>query len=115
MTMNGRSRLPNRRPSSVLSFMFNGMEYTATMGFYPDGALGEVFIDCSRIGSTAAHMAQDAAVLISLAIQHGVPIEVMRAAMGRGDDPATGPMQPHSVAGAVLDLIDVEGLVTWPG
>ncbi len=105
-----RERLPDRRHSDVVRVVHRlrggAQPYTATIGYYPDGRIGEVFIDAAKDSNDGANLARDVAVLISLALQHGVPIEEMRAAMGRGED-----SQPHSVAGAVLDALAHEAML----
>ena len=47
--------------------------FTVTIGFYADGTVGEVFIDGGKTGQDMQSIARDAAVLLSLALQHGVP------------------------------------------
>lgn len=103
--MNARISLPNRRQSALLNFEFGAMRYAMAVGSYAGGGPAEVFIDCvaTRTGRSAhtsmmASVCRDAAILISLALQHGVPAETMRNGITRGDvgDPAT-------VIGAVLD------------
>jgi hypothetical protein len=105
LAMTERQRLPNRRPCSSLVFRHNGSPYNLTVGFYTDGQVGETFIDGPRIGSEMANLVHDVAVLVSIAIQYKVPVEVMRGAVGRPEVTGTA----HSIAGAVLDLIVREG------
>ncbi|WP_127752678.1 hypothetical protein [Devosia sp. 1566] len=100
-----RHRLPNRRSCTTLAFRHNGAAYNLTAGYYADGQIGEVFIDGPRIGSEVSHLVHDIAVLVSIAIQYHVPVEVMQGAVGRTEITGT----PHSVAGAVLDLVAGEG------
>jgi hypothetical protein len=88
-----------------LFFRHNGSPYNLTVGFYADGQVGETFIDGPRIGSEVAHLVHDVAVLISIAVQFQVPVEVMRGAVGRIEVTGTA----HSIAGAVLDLVASEG------
>jgi hypothetical protein len=106
-----RERLPARRASQVVAFdhvspLGHPTPYTATIGYYDDGRIGEVFVD-GKMGSEAGALATDAAVLISIALQHGVPVEEMRAAMGRGSEG-----RPQSICGSVLDLLGAEASET---
>lgn len=39
-----RTRLPNRRPAETVVIEHGGTRFTVTIGFYPDGRPGEVFI-----------------------------------------------------------------------
>jgi len=59
-----------------------------------------VFLDASKPGSAMQAMARDAAVLASLALQYGVPLETIRAALTRDD--ADGPSGPLC---RLLDLV----------
>jgi hypothetical protein len=95
-----RNRLPNRRGSTTLAFECNGLAYTATISRYPSGELPEVFINNSKAGSHSDLAAKDSAVVASLALQHGVPVDVIRRALLRDlHGRAASPL------GAVLDLI----------
>jgi len=96
-----RTRLPNRRPGEAVVFDHGGMLYTGHISFAVDsGRVTEAFLDGGKAGTAVQAMARDAAVLASLALQHGAPIEVLRHAMTRNDDgSAAGPM------GALLDLV----------
>ena len=97
-----RRALPARRSAETLDFSHDGIRYTLTVGFYPDGRPGEIFIDGPKAGSGAQVNATDAAVILSIAMQHGVPVETLRAAVSRN---AAG--EPTGPIGAVLDLLAV--------
>ena len=103
--MTSRQRLPDRRSCISLVSQHNGTAYNLTARYYADGQIGEVFIDGPRIGSEVSHLVHDVAVLVSIALQYQVPVEVMQGAVGRTE--MTGRL--HSVAGAVLDLVAGEG------
>jgi ribonucleoside-diphosphate reductase alpha chain len=81
--MSGRERLQQRRRSVTFSFECAALRYTATVGFYPDGRLGEVFLGNHRADSHADSCAKDSAILASIALQHGVPLDVLRKALLR--------------------------------
>jgi hypothetical protein len=96
-----RECLPLRREATTFDVEAGGLRYLATVGRFPDGRLAEVFLVNNRQGSQAGIMASDSAVLCSIALQHGVPVETLRRARMR--DPqgrAIGPL------GTVLDLIE---------
>jgi hypothetical protein len=58
-----------------------------------DGRLGEVFITGLKIGTSADTAARDSAIAASLALQHGVELEVLRRALCRdGQGLANGPL-----------------------
>ena len=100
--LRARHALPARRASETLDFSHDGIRYTLTVGTYPDGRPGEVFIDGPKAGSGAQVNATDAAVILSIAMQHGVPVATLRAAVSRN---AAG--EPTGPIGAVLDLLAV--------
>lgn len=95
-----RQRLHNRRGSESFDFECAGLRYTATVSYFPDGRLAEVFLNNHKAGSQAGANARDSAVVASLALQHGVPVEVIRGALLR--DPRGKASSP---LGEALDLI----------
>jgi hypothetical protein len=95
-----RRRLPNRRPCETFTFAHNGADFTASIGRYPDGAIGEIFIAAGHANSALDALASDAAIAVSFALQHGADLDVMRAAMKRNPRG-----EPTSPIGAALDLV----------
>src|SRR6266849_1222434 len=78
-----RRRLPNRRYSETFTLEAHGLRFTATISRFDDGSLAEIFLSNHRAGSDADANACDAAVICSLALQHGVPLETIRRALMR--------------------------------
>ena len=70
-----RKRLPKSRPSLTTSFSVGGAEGYMTAGSYPDDGLGEVFLKLGKQGSTLAGVMDAFSIAISVALQHGVPLE----------------------------------------
>src|SRR5439155_13622267 len=70
-----RTRLPRARPSRTTSFSVGGGEGYMTAGSYPDDGLGEVFLKLGKQGSTLAGVMDAFSIAISVALQHGVPLE----------------------------------------
>jgi len=70
-----RKRLPKSRPSVTTSFSVAGAEGYMTAGSYPDDGLGEVFLKLGKQGSTLAGVMDAFSIAISIALQHGVPLE----------------------------------------
>jgi hypothetical protein len=95
-----RERLPNRRSCETFSFICNGLNYTASIGRFPDGRLAEIFISNTRSGSHSDAAGRDSAVVCSIALQHNVPVETIRKALLR--DARGNPSSPLSAA---LDII----------
>jgi hypothetical protein len=81
--MPNRERLPNRRPSIAFNFECKGQRYRAMATRFPDGRLAEIFLDASKVGSTAQMHAETAAILASLLLQHHVSAEtILRSISG---------------------------------
>src|SRR6187549_3107550 len=98
--MSARRRLPNRRPAEHFALEVAGLRYTCTVGCFPDGTIGELFLTNHKSNSGADVHARDAAIAISFALQHGADIEAIRRALCRDSQGrATGPL------GAALDAI----------
>jgi len=95
-----RRVLPQRRAAETFNMRFWNQLFTVTVSFYPDGTPGEVFIDSCKTGNDIESITRDAAVLLSLALQHRVPPETIRHAITRGASE-----EPASVLGAVVDSI----------
>lgn len=58
--------------------------------------MSEVFINGSKVGTAAETSAKDAAIVASLALQHGCPMETIRRALARaggGGGPLVQPTQ----------------------
>jgi ribonucleoside-diphosphate reductase alpha chain len=98
-----REKLPARRAAETRDIQVDGLKYRATIGWYSDGRIAEVFIDMSKVGSAADTAARDAAVLCSLLFQHGVTLEVVRKSVMR--DPHGNASSP---LGRVLDILAAE-------
>ena len=102
--MTARKRLPNRRASETFAFVCGGMNYVATVSLFDNGSLAEIFLTNGKVGSDTDAAARDSAVVCSLALQHGTPVETIRRALLR--DPrgiASSPL------GTALDLIVGDG------
>ena len=69
-----REVLPETRQSKTHKFMIGGHEGYLTVGLFPDGRPGEIFIKMSKEGSTISGMAQAFCRAFSLALQHGLSI-----------------------------------------
>lgn len=57
--------------------------YTATVGRFSDGRVGEIFLNNHKSNSAADVNAMDAAIVFSIAIQYGADIETVRRALCR--------------------------------
>jgi ribonucleoside-diphosphate reductase alpha chain len=70
-----RKRLPTTRQSVTHKFSISGHEGYLTVGHYDDGKPGELFIKMAKEGSTISGLMDTIAILTSLALQYGVPVD----------------------------------------
>jgi len=119
-----RERLPDRRAAEAIEIehVWRGphgdVEETMliTVGRYDDGRVAEVFIDYPpregerKKSDRTRDLGHDIAVLISIALQHGAPLDVLRDAVGRSDLNLMGTVKlvPHTIVGTVLDALEAE-------
>jgi hypothetical protein len=92
--------LPQRRRAETFTVVHWNQPFAVTVGFYDDGTPGEVFVDARKSGGDVEAIARDAAVVISLALQHGVRLEAIGHAITRN-----GNGLPASILGAVIDAL----------
>src|SRR5207249_3359428 len=72
-----RRRLPNDRQALCHKFDVAGHEGYVHVGFFEDGTPGEIFIKMAKEGSTISGLMDTIGVLTSMALQYGVPLEVL--------------------------------------
>jgi ribonucleoside-diphosphate reductase alpha chain len=74
-----RRRLPDERRAITHHFSIGGQEGYLTVGVYEDGSPGEIFVRMAKEGSTVSGLMDGLATVVSLALQHGVPLRVLCA------------------------------------
>ena len=72
-----RRKLPDERESITHKFSIGGHEGYITVGKYEDGSAGEIFITMAKEGSTISGLMDSFATMTSLALQHGVPLQLL--------------------------------------
>jgi ribonucleoside-diphosphate reductase alpha chain len=72
-----RRRLPADRPALCHKFDVAGHEGYIHVGFHEDGTPGEIFIKMAKEGSTVSGLMDTIGLLTSMALQYGVPLEVL--------------------------------------
>ena len=72
-----RHKLPEERHSFTHKFSIGGHEGYITVGLYPDGTPGEIFVRMAKEGSVIAGLMDSFATGVSLALQHGVPLQTL--------------------------------------
>jgi ribonucleoside-diphosphate reductase alpha chain len=69
-----RRRLPAERTAITHKFDISGHEGYITVGLYPDGTPGEIFLKMAKEGSTISGLMDTFATTVSVALQYGVPL-----------------------------------------
>lgn len=105
-----REKLPDRRKCITQRLKINGQTVHFTVGLYPDGRPGELFIDMHKTGTSVRAWCESTAKLVSLMLQYGVPLsELVGALVGQCTEPfGRVPVSGHEVimdAAGVLDAV----------
>ena len=72
-----RRRLADTRSAITHKFSIGGNEGYVTVGLYDDGTPGEVFTVMAKEGSVVSGLIDGFSTMTSLALQYGVPLDVM--------------------------------------
>lgn len=72
-----RHRLPDERTSIAHRFLVGGHKGYLHVGLYPNGHPGELFVKMAKEGSTVSGLMDALGIVMSLALQHGVPLQAM--------------------------------------
>ncbi|MGD0973952.1 MAG: vitamin B12-dependent ribonucleotide reductase [Candidatus Korobacteraceae bacterium] len=72
-----RHKLQDERFSITHKFSIAGHEGYITVGLYPEGQPGEIFITMAKEGSTVSGLMDAFATAASIALQHGVPLKLL--------------------------------------
>ena len=117
-TPNWPKKLANRRGgfNQVLK-MSDGMKLYLRTGEYPDGTLGEIFVDTQKEGTFARSMLNCFAVAISTGLQHGVPLSVFVEQFKNVMFEPKGPILGSEVmeeATSIIDAIFIELEASYP-
>ena len=92
-----RERLPTRRQAETVDLWHGDQRYHLTIGEYPNGRPGEVFIHGAKPGSDADLLYDDIGVLISRLLQYGDAPDALAAGLGR----LGNGQGPSSLVGAI--------------
>jgi ribonucleoside-diphosphate reductase alpha chain len=72
-----RHKLQEERASITHKFKVGDHEGYITVGLYPSGEPGELFITMAKEGSTVSGLVDSFALAVSIALQHGVPLRLL--------------------------------------
>src|SRR5580704_2329875 len=71
-----RHKLQEERASITHKFKVGDHEGYITVGLYPNGEPGELFVKMAKEGSTVSGLMDSFALAVSIALQHGVPLKL---------------------------------------
>jgi ribonucleoside-diphosphate reductase alpha chain len=72
-----RHKLLEERMSVTHKFKVGDHEGYLTVGLYPNGEPGEIFITMAKEGSTVSGLVDSFSCAVSIALQHGVPLKLL--------------------------------------
>ena len=100
--------LPTKRKGLTQEIKIQGHQLYLRTGEYADGKLGEIFLNMHKQGATMSAMLDSFAKLASIAIQHGVPLEVIVDKFIHTKFEPRGPVQGDPnvrTASSILDYV----------
>jgi ribonucleoside-diphosphate reductase alpha chain len=103
-----RQSLPNRRDGYTQKAKIGGHSLFLRTGEYPEGRLGEIFLDMHKEGAAFRSLLNSFAIAVSLGLQYGVPLEEYVDAFVFTRFEPNGMVQGHEnikIATSVLDFI----------
>ena len=74
---NNRQRLPETRRAVIHAFSVGDHRGYIRVGLFEDGRPGEIFVDLGKVGSTMSGLIDALAIMTSLALQSGIPLQVI--------------------------------------
>jgi ribonucleoside-diphosphate reductase alpha chain len=113
-----RRELPERRSGYTQKATIGGHKVYLRTGEFPDGTLGEIFIDMHKEGAAFRALMNNFAIAVSLGLQYGVPLDKYVDAFTFTKFEPNGPVQGHKnikMATSLLDYIFRELAVTYLG
>ena len=100
-----RRRLPYRRAAITETIIIGNLTIAGSIGFGETGPQ-EIFLSGAKDGSGMAAILEDASVVISVALQHGIPAAALAKSVARLPESLDGAaVKPASPIGAALDLL----------
>ncbi|HUF54372.1 MAG TPA: vitamin B12-dependent ribonucleotide reductase [Dehalococcoidia bacterium] len=102
-----REPLPDERRSITHKFRVSDQEGYLTVGLYPDGRPGELFVKINKEGSTVSGLADAVAKIASIARQYGVPLEELAPKLRNTRFEPAGPTGNPAIpwATSVIDYV----------
>ncbi len=83
------AKMPEERKGITHKFTVAGMEGYITANTLPTGELGEIFLTVNQVGTIERGLINSLAIMISVALQHGVPLaKIVDKLKGMAFEPA---------------------------
>ncbi len=101
-----RRRLPPKRHGITQEAKVGGNKVFLRTGEYESGELGEIFIDMHKEGAALRSVMNCFAMLVSIALQYGVPLEVLVEQFVFTRFEPQGPVQGHDRVKFATSVID---------
>ncbi len=113
-----KKRLPNRRTGYVQKVRIGNKTLYLRTGEYPDGSLGDIFIDLDKEGSTLGSLIDCFAIAISIGLQYGVPLEEYADKFIFAKFPPSGNVTGHGNikrCDSIVDLVFRDLMINYAG
>jgi ribonucleoside-diphosphate reductase alpha chain len=101
-----RRPLPNRRSGYTQKAKIGGHSIFIRTGEYDDGSLGEIFLDMHKEGAAFRSLLNSFAIVVSLGLQYGVPLEEYVDAFVFSKFEPNGLVQGHDYVKMATSVID---------
>jgi len=114
-----RRSLPDRKRATSTKARIGGHSVRLITGEYPDGKLGEIILVTSKEGAAWRAMLNQFAIAVSIALQHGVPLEAFIKVFTFQKFEPSGPVEGGSgrvkMASSLVDWIFRELAIEYAG
>jgi ribonucleoside-diphosphate reductase alpha chain len=101
-----RRHLPSRRSGYTQKAKIGGHSIFIRTGEYDDGSLGEIFLDMHKEGAAFRSLLNSFAIVVSLGLQYGVPLEEYVDAFTFSKFEPNGLVQGHDYVKMSTSVID---------
>lgn len=102
-----REPLPNRRGSFTQKAEIAGNSVLLGVGEYPDGRPGEIFVSLHKEGAAFRSLMNCMAIVTSIALQFGVPLQVLVDSLAGFRFEPSGPVEAEdSKVKSCLSIVD---------
>jgi len=101
-----KEKLPNKRVCFTKEVKVNGNTVCLSVGEYGDGRVGEIFVDVDHMGSSLSAMTNCFCILLSKALQYGMPLEEIAGSFLHTRFEPSGTVKGHDKIATCSSIID---------